>query len=111
MSEQVTGQLRNDRSQDRLQISERATEQSQTHVEPVEDHVANAVPVYKVKDEILVCLGPDTVQAPNPLLDHHGIPGQVIIHEDFGELDAKALAADFGRKQKADRLGCTEFVY
>src|ERR1043166_3005071 len=111
MSEQVTGQLRHDRTQDRLQISERATEQIQTHVEPVVDSFVNGVLGYKVEDENLVCLLTDTVQAPNPLLDHHGIPGQVIIHEDFGELVVQALAADFGRKQQADRLGCTEFVY
>src|SRR5207244_6400331 len=44
---------------------------------------------------------PDAVQAPDALLDHHRVPGQVEVHEHVAELEVAAFAAGSSGDQDA----------
>ncbi len=45
------------------------------------------------------------VDAPDPLLDPHGIPWQIVVDEKVAELEIQSFATNFRRQQHVDGLG------
>ena len=47
----------------------------------------------------------DPVHPPDPLLDPHRVPGQVVVHDDVCELEVQAFATGIGGNKDAGLFG------
>jgi hypothetical protein len=54
---------------------------------------------YKVPHNHLLVLGGEPLQPANPLLKDHGVPRQVVVHEDVGDLEVYPLSTRISRDE------------
>ena len=86
-------------AEDRLQLPETVLEQPYPLVQLHQDPLLHGSPRHEREDREYLGLLPETVDPADPLLDHHGIPRQVVVDQVVAELEIQPLAADLGRDQ------------
>src|SRR3989449_563743 len=87
-------------AEDQVQLAHDQLEQLDLPVEQLEDVGLDGPRRREVHDMHLARLA-DAVQAPDALLDHHRVPGEVVIHEHVAELEVASFAAGAGGDQDA----------
>src|SRR5690349_3015320 len=85
-------------AQHHVQVSDDRAEEIDLLVHDLEDVGLDRVSRAEVVDPHVLGL-PQAVQAPDPLLDPHRIPGQVVVHEVVAELEIASLPARLGADQ------------
>ena len=81
-------------AQHRLHAAERLAENVEALQQSVVDPFINRVRVDEIPDQDLLGFLSDPVDTTNPLFDPGGVPGQVVVYDQAGELEVHTLGCD-----------------
>ena len=98
-------ELLGETGEDRLEAAHQALEEVDPLAEGEVDVGLNCVLVGQVDHPDLGVLLADPVDTANPLLDLHGVPGEIVVDQQAAELEVQTLRGSVGADEELDGTG------